>query len=123
MHGAVKIASGTEAGTAAAHLAGLLRAGPGAHATVSFTNGRGVLKAIRVLTIANEFLNQHRSALSFTPTALKRLVPQRQQGQQASLPSQSQQPKGRTWPPTKNAVSQLFVIDAWSRPSQYREIR
>lgn len=98
-----------------------MRAGRGAHATVRFTDGRGVMKAMRILAIANEFLNQHQSALSFTPRTFKRILPSTLGDE--NYFAEDEQFDGNIRTPARNTALQLFVVEAWSRPAQHREIR
>ncbi|KAG1669301.1 hypothetical protein FOA52_014862 [Chlamydomonas sp. UWO 241] len=55
----------SEAGHVAAMLAHALRRDN--HATLQFANSRGILKALKALAIAHDFLRQHNSTLSFVP--------------------------------------------------------
>lgn len=79
------------------------------------------MKAMRILAIANEFLNQHQSALSFTPRTFKRILPSTLGDE--NYFAEDEQFDGNIRTPARNTALQLFVVEAWSRPAQHREIR
>ena len=115
----VNILPSSPAGQAAAHLAHVLRESESA--TVEFTNSRGILKALKALAIAHQFLGQHGSSLSFVPCGYEVIRPPTADATSDYLDARRMEEMYED-PDEEPGPKQVFTLDVWRRRSHPHEV-
>jgi stage V sporulation protein SpoVS len=115
----LKISPSTRAGQAAAHLSHILREQESA--TVEFSNSRGILKTLKALAIAHQFLGQHGSALSFVPCGYEVLRPPTADATSDYLDAWRMEEMYDD-PEEEPGPREVFTLDVWRRRSYPYEV-